>query len=104
MGWLDELFGTGTKTNDQDTLNDQDIVMDMLKDSKFALSAMVSAISETSNPELRQILKRQMNEACKAHFSLSDIAIKNNWYKPNLTPYEQIQNDYQQAAQVDQWV
>lgn len=96
MGWLDDLFGTGTQ------LNDQDMITDMLKDSKFALSSLAMAISETSTPELRQILKRQMNEACKAHFRLSDIAINNDWYKPNLTPYEQIQYDYEHAAQVSQ--
>ena len=96
MGWLDDLFGTGTQ------LSDQDITTDMLKDSKFALTSLAMAISETSNPELRQILKRQINDASKEHFRLSDIAVNNNWYKPNLTPYEQIQNDYQEANELNQ--
>lgn len=97
MGWLDDLFGTGTK------FTDKDIATDILKDSKFAQCSLAMAISETINPELRQILKRQVNDGAKAHFRLADMATHNDWYKPNLTPEQQILNDYQEAANLNQY-
>lgn len=95
MGWFNDLLGSNNTK-----LTDQDIAMDMLKDSKFALGALAMAIPETSNPELRQILKKSMGEAVKAHFRLSDIAINNDWYKPGLNPQEQLQRDYTTSVNV----
>lgn len=89
MGWLTDLFG-----DEYTKLTDQDIATDMLKDSKFVLNALATAIPEASNPELRQLLKKSLNEALIAHFRLSDLAINNAWYRPNLDPQEQLQRDY----------
>lgn len=94
MSWLTDLLGKNyTK------LTDQDIAADMLKDSKFSLNALAAAVPETSNPELRQILKQNLNNALKAHFRLSDIAINNAWYRPNLAPQDQLRRDY--ASSID---
>jgi similar to spore coat protein len=91
MGFLDTLFGI----EDNDKMSDQDIVNDMLKDSKFTLNSLIMAISESRNPDFRQVLKKQMNTAVQNHFRLADISVENDWYHPYQSPESQVQEDYQ---------
>lgn len=94
MGWLDSLLG------EDQALTDKDMAMDMLKDSKFALCSMSMAITETSNPELRQELKKQLNGAIQSHFKLADMAAKKDWYKPHLSPQELLNRDYEDSQAI----
>lgn len=91
MGFLDALLGI----EDHDELSDQDIVNDMLKDSKFALSSLITALSESNHPEFRQVLKKQFNTVLQNHFRLADISVENNWYHPYQTPESQVKEDYE---------
>lgn len=96
MGWFEELFGI--ENTDTTKMVEKDIALDMLKDSKFLLNSMAMAITETTNPQLREILKKQLNSAVQNHFRLVDLSMQNNWYMPRSTPVEQVRRDYDEAA------
>ncbi|WP_235714658.1 spore coat protein [Neobacillus dielmonensis] len=67
--------------------------MPNLADSAFALDFLISvkngirnygfAIPETTNPELRRVLTKQMMEALDLHGEISDLMIKNKWLHPH---------------------
>lgn len=101
MGWLEDLFGIDdsetTETTDSTEMMERDVALDMLKDSKFILNAMAMAVTETTNPKLREILKKQLNEVVQNHFQLVDLSVQNNWYLPRLAPIEQVRSDYEEA-------
>lgn len=101
MGWFDDLFGTSnsetTDSSGSTEMMEKDVALDMLKDSKYILSTMAMAITETTNPKLREILKKQLNEAAQNHFSLVDISVQNDWYQPHSAPIEQVRQDYEEA-------
>ncbi len=96
MGILETLFGL----EDGRKLTEQDIASDMLKDSKFALSSLILALSESSNPRMREVLKKEFNASLQKHFRLADIAVENDWYHPYMTPKEQVNEDYENAQSV----
>ena len=85
MGILDTLFGTN---DDQDKMTERDIVNDMLKDSKFALNTLIIAITESNNPQVRQVLKQEFNLALEKHFRLADMVLERDWYHPHMIPRE----------------
>ena len=102
MGWLEDLFGIEDPDTDTTEMTEKDIALDMLKDSKYNLSTMAMAITETANPSLREIMKRQFNEALQSHFQLVDLSVQNDWYLPRTAPIEQIKHDYEEAQTLNQ--
>lgn len=96
MGWFEELFGL-EKSEISNNMTEKDIALDILKDSKFIINTMSMAITESSNPRLREILKKQFNEALLNHFRLTDLSIQNSWYQTRSTPIEQLKTDYQEV-------
>jgi len=74
-------------------MSDKDIINDMLKDSKFALIGLSIAISECTNPQLRQLLLTQFNRCAGDHHALTDLALRKDWYPANAAPLDQIQID-----------
>ncbi|EGW39680.1 spore coat protein [Desulfosporosinus sp. OT] len=73
------------------SLNDQDIVNDMLKDSKFSIHSITVALGESTSSQYREKLVSLMNSCIDEHFKLSDFAIQKNWYQPNLPLDQQLQ-------------
>jgi len=103
MGFLEDLFGTGSSESSETTeMTEKDFALDMLKDSKFNLNARAMAITETANPQLREVLKQQFNAVVQDHFKLVDLSVQNDWYLPRLAPNEQIQRDYEEAETLTQ--
>jgi len=107
MSWLDNILGEGSdNSNDnQDnngSLNDKDIALDMLAGSKFRIESLAKTITETTNPQLRQMLTGQLNMNINEHFRLSDIAINNQWYNVQATPQQQVQQDVKEAESLSQ--
>jgi similar to spore coat protein len=92
MSFLDRLLG-----NDDSILTDKDIAQDMLKDSKFAVTSLSAAVSEAIKPELREMLRGQLDKAVTEHFELSDIIINKGWYKAQDQPIEQLKNEYENS-------
>lgn len=70
MSTFGDLFDTNN------TLWDKYIAMDMSKDSKFAVTSLASADAEAVDPNLRTILKIQLDATVKEHFELSDMLIE----------------------------
>ena len=95
MGWFEDLFVT--ENSETTEMMEKDVALDMLKDSKFILNTMAMAVTETTNPKLREILKKQLNEVVQNHFRLVDLSVQNSWYLPRLAPIEQVKRDYEEA-------
>ncbi|SDI17619.1 spore coat protein [Desulfosporosinus hippei] len=74
-------------------LSDQDIVNDMLKDSKFAIHSLSVALGESTSTVFREKLVNQLNSCIDNHFKLSDFAAQKNWYQPYQSPEQQLQED-----------
>jgi similar to spore coat protein len=112
MSWLDSILGEDSNNSnngnnnennkDNSGLSDKDIALDMLIGSKFRIEALAKTITETSNPQLRQMLTGQLNMNINEHFRLSDIAINNQWYNVHATPQQQVQEDAKEAQNLSQ--
>lgn len=90
MSFLDRLLG-----NDDATLSDKDIAQDMLKDSKFAVTSLSAAATEAVNPELREMLRSQLDKAVAEHFELCDMVVGKGWYQAQDDPMTQLKNEYE---------
>lgn len=92
MSFWDTLLG-----NDDATLSEKDIAQDMVKDSKFAVTSLSAAAAEAVNPELRNILRSQLDKAVDEHFELSDMVIDKGWYPAQAEPIEQLRSEYKDS-------
>lgn len=93
------ILGTLLGTENVSMLSEKDIASDMLKDSKFSVTSLTAAAAEAVNPELRNLLRNQLDTAMKEHFELTDILVKKGWYPANDTPAEQLKKVYCTAQQ-----
>lgn len=89
MSFWDNLFG-----NDNSELTDKDIAQDMIKDSKFAVTSLSAAAAEAVDPDLRDMLRSQLDKAVTEHFELSDMVIDKGWYPAQDSAIEQLKNEY----------
>lgn len=94
MSFINRLLG------DNDKLEDRDIAQDMIKDSKFSVTSLSLAVSEAVNPQLRQMLKQQLDEAVNEHFQLSDTVIEKGWYPAQDEPLEQLRQGYEKSQKL----
>lgn len=85
--------------NEQSSNQDQALAYDMLKDSKFCLTGIVRAATESTNPQLRQFINTSLGEVLQEHFQLSELMVARGWYKP-MNIRQQIQEDLNLAKQV----
>lgn len=109
MSWLDNILGEDSDNNDNSSneknsdknsngnFSDKDMGLDMLIGSKFGIEALAKTITETTNPQLRQMLTSQLNMNINEHFRLSDMAMNKQWYNAYATPQQQIQQDLKEA-------
>jgi similar to spore coat protein len=111
MSWLDNILGedsddsnnnNSNNSNKNTTLNDKDIALEMLVSSKFNIEVLAKSITETINPQLRQILNSQLNMSINEHFRLSDMAINKQWYNTHDNPQQQIQQVIQEVESLSQ--
>lgn len=79
---LETVFGRG--------LGDREHALELLTSGKFAVGALARALTETSNPELRELLLTQLNVCVKEHFRLADLAVSKGWYQPYAAPEQQL--------------
>ena len=96
MGFLDMLMGI------ENPLGDLEIASDMLKDSKFALISLGKAITEVTNPQLKELILSHLLTAVEQHHRLSDLASRKDWYQPFLTPQQQVRDDLHLAENLIQ--
>lgn len=59
---------------------DQIIATELLVTAKAAVRTYAVALTETASPEVRDVLKRQLNQAIDQHARIADYMIENNMY------------------------
>ncbi|HZG77332.1 MAG TPA: spore coat protein [Paenibacillus sp.] len=74
------------------TMTDQIIATDFLLAAKTALKTYAVAISEATHPEVRGILKKQLDEATLTHEAIAAYMVKKGYYHP-FDPKEQLKVD-----------
>ncbi len=70
----------------------------ILRDSKFADFSLAMTLTETANPQLRQLFTSQLLLAIRQHHQLSDLVTAKDWYKPFLAPQQQVSEEVRLVA------
>lgn len=84
-------------------LTEQVIATDFLISAKAGVRNYAMAVSETVTPAVRDILRRQLNDAIAMHGKIADYMMKKGYYRVN-NPHEQIKLDVEAAETVlDIW-
>ena len=78
------------------TLTDQVVASDLLFSSKSAITNISLAISETTSPNIRNILRKQLDDAINSHQKISSLMLNKGWYHANNID-EQIKLDLRNA-------
>lgn len=74
-------------------LSDQDMMNEMLKDSKYCIHSLSIILGESASVPLREKLVNEINSCFDEHFRLTDMAVKKTWYQPSLPPNQQLQQE-----------
>ncbi|WP_053217233.1 spore coat protein [Virgibacillus senegalensis] len=61
-------------------MRDEVIATDFLVTAKAAVRTYAVAITETASPEVREVLKKQLDEAIETHAKIANYMIKNEMY------------------------
>ena len=78
-------------------LNNQTIANDMLSSSKQAASTYLTAILESSTPELRTMYSNGLTQILAGHEALTSLAVNKDWYQPYKTPDQQLADTFNQS-------
>lgn len=78
------------------SMTDKDIARSLITESKHDITSLSKAALESTNPQLRNILTKQLNSCMTDHFKLSDLAIEKNWYDAYGSPEQQLQKSMQE--------
>jgi similar to spore coat protein len=79
-------------------LTDQTIATDMLCTAKSGIKEIATALSETTSPQIRTMLRKQFDQAVTHHEQLTNYMITKGWYTPTNIA-QQVKNDIQLATQ-----
>lgn len=63
-----------------DKLSDQVIATDFLISAKSGIRNYSMALTETGSPELREVYKRQLNDAITTHETITNYMMKKGYY------------------------
>ena len=94
MSGINNILGEDNKSG---SMQDKDLAADLLMSSKNDITMLSKAVTESANPQLRQILANQLNACINDHFQLSDLAVQKGWYNAFASPGQQIKQDLQEA-------
>lgn len=94
---MDIMNGILERLTGLDKLSDQVIATDFLISIKSAIRNYGIAITETTNKEVRTVLRKQLQEAITTHEIISNYMIKRGFYNA-YDPAEQVRLDLQIAA------
>jgi len=93
MTWISNILGNENKG----TLNDKDYALEFLNTSKVDIGMLSKSVTEAFNAELRKVFTNQLNASINDYFKLSDLANQKGFYNALATPSSQIQQDIQEA-------
>ncbi|MCH3965118.1 MAG: spore coat protein [Clostridium sp.] len=77
-------------------MNDQMIAADLLAFTKASMKNYASAISETASQEVRNVLKKQLDDAICMHEKITEYMVSKGFYNAH-DPERQFQMDMQAA-------
>ncbi|MCM2531328.1 spore coat protein [Neobacillus pocheonensis] len=83
--FIQNLTGMGGMT-------DQIIATDFLVSAKSAVRNYAAAITETATPELKAVLREQLNAAIRSHENITNYMVAKGYYHPHELR-EQLQID-----------
>jgi similar to spore coat protein len=83
-------------------LTEKDIALELIASSKAEIATLAKALTETTNPQLRETLKNQLTACVNSHYRLSDISIDKGWYNANVNPQDQLQQELSSIGSVTQ--
>lgn len=77
-------------------MTDPVIAADLLISAKANVRSYAYALAEAASPEVRNVLRRHLQDAINLHEQVTNYMIEKNWYKAYDVP-AQIQADLQNA-------
>lgn len=80
-------------------MTEQVIATDLLLGAKSAIKNYAAAISETTTPEVKDVLRRQMDDAINAHSKISTYMMNKGYYNA-YEPQAQLSMDRQASETV----
>mgnify|MGYP000465556618 CR=1 FL=1 len=80
-------------------LSEQVIATDLLISSKNAIKSYAAALAESTTPNVKNVLKKQLDDAIKAHDRISTYMMNKGYYNA-YEPGEQINKDKEAAEAV----
>jgi len=78
---LKSLIGLGS-------MSDQVIATDFLLAAKSGVQNYAVAITETTSPHVRSVLRGQLNDAIATHEAISNFMMKKGYYDPYNMPWQ----------------
>jgi similar to spore coat protein len=79
-----------------DDMTDQVIAQDLLNSIKTGIKSLATALTEAATPDVRQVLRNQLNDALNMHEQFTNYMSGKGWYDAyNLS--RQIEMDLQNA-------
>ncbi|WFA08750.1 spore coat protein [Tissierella sp. Yu-01] len=78
------------------SMSNQVIATDMLIATKSSVRNYALALTETTSPDIRAVLRRHLNDAIETHGKMTTYMVDNEYYLPNDLS-EQIQLDLETA-------
>lgn len=79
-----------------DFMTEKDIVTEMILTGKNVLNRYSTAIGGTTTPQVRETLKRHLNQIIDTLGQITDYAVHKGYYHPFNTP-EQFKDDLKEA-------
>lgn len=77
-------------------INDEVIANDLLQSAKSAIKGTAIALSEAATPDVRNALRRQLDDAVSFHEQVANYAMSNGYYHPHNIS-EQMRTDMKYA-------
>lgn len=74
----------------QSVLNDQDRMEDLLTQEKFLINAYGTYLPEATCPQLREVLKSNLNECAENQYAVFDKMSQMGWYPAKNAPEPEI--------------
>jgi similar to spore coat protein len=79
------------------TLTDQTVAADMLIAAKGSITGYAIALTETVSPQVRTMLRKQLDQSITAHEQITNYMTTKGWYNP-FNIQQQIQIDIKAAT------
>lgn len=64
-------------------LADMTFAVDFLIRAKEGVRNIATALTETASPDLRILLRKQLNQAIQMHQEITDLMIEKKWFHPH---------------------